>query len=114
MKKTSLLIFISLLSLSGASFARQYPSSEIRESSDPAKASEVERHAAEIAQANQQTTSGESGSAGTQKSGAGSHEKKHGAKHGTGKKKAAGSTSGSSPGSGTSGGADQNPAPGSK
>lgn len=64
MKKTSLAIFVSMLSLAATGYA-QAPSTEIRESTDPAKAAEVEQRAADI-QARQQAaeqnmSSGDSG-----------------------------------------------------
>jgi hypothetical protein len=45
MKKTSLALFVSLLSLAGASFAQ---SGEIRESTDPDKIRAIEQHAEEL------------------------------------------------------------------
>lgn len=47
MKKTLLAVVVSLLSLAGVSFA-QAPMSEIRESTDPAKAAAVEQRAKDI------------------------------------------------------------------
>lgn len=60
MKKTHLAVFVALLSLSAASFA-QSPTSEIRESTDPAVAADVERRAMEIQQRQQDASSGASG-----------------------------------------------------
>lgn len=67
MKKASLALFVSLLALSGAGYAQSQapsPTSEIRESTDPARYDEVMRRAQEL-QAQQQSsgasmTSGES------------------------------------------------------
>lgn len=63
MKKAPLAILVSMLSLAATAYA-QSPSTEIRESTDPAKAAEVEQRAADI-QARQQSggqdmTSGDS------------------------------------------------------
>ncbi|RZI42879.1 hypothetical protein EGT07_12960 [Herbaspirillum sp. HC18] len=98
MRKTSLALFLSMLTLAGAGFAATpSPTSEIRESTDPAKADEVMRHASEI-QARQQAADQEmtSGSSGT-KSGKSKHGKK--SKKHSKSAKPAGS-------SGSSGGAD--------
>lgn len=104
MKKTSLVFGISALFLAGASFAAESPTSEIRESTDPAKAAEVEQRAADI-QARQQQSSGveASGDSGTsgRMPGKRMHSKKHG--HKAGKSKAAESTSGTSGTSGDTG-----------
>lgn len=66
MKKTKLAMLVSLVSLAAAVQA-QAPSTEIRESTDPAKAAEVEQRAAEI-QARQQSAAQDatSGSSGTE------------------------------------------------
>jgi hypothetical protein len=94
MKKTSLAILLSALSLTGTASA-QGASSGISESTDPAKAEAVERRAADIqAQqqaAEQQATSGGSGS--TKKSTTHGHTKKKTGKSGKAK---SGDTSGTS------------------
>lgn len=108
MKKTSLALGISVLFLAGASLAAESPTSEIRESTDPSKAAEVEQHAADI-QARQQQPSGAeaSGDSGTSSRmpGKRAHSKKHG--HKAGKSKAAGSTSGASGDAGAGSSGDQ-------
>ncbi|HVK95047.1 MAG TPA: hypothetical protein VM571_10015 [Noviherbaspirillum sp.] len=52
MKKTAVAMLVSLFSIAGAAYAQdpaaQEPTSEIRESTDPAKAAEVEQRAMEI------------------------------------------------------------------
>lgn len=68
MRKLSVALFISLLSFAATSQAQtQSPSTEIRESTDPAKAAEVEQRAMEIQQrqeaAGRDATSGDSGEA---------------------------------------------------
>jgi hypothetical protein len=94
MKKTSLVILLSVLSLAGTASA-QDTSSGISESTDPAKAEAVERRAADIqAQqqaADQHATSGGSGS--TKKSTTHEHKKKKTGKSGKAK---SGDTSGTS------------------
>lgn len=64
MKKTSLAIFVAMLSVAAAGHA-QAPSSDIRESTDPAKAAEVEQRAKDIQMRQEQSrkdaTSGSSG-----------------------------------------------------
>lgn len=60
MRKSQLALFASMLSLAAVSFA-QSPDSEIRESTDPARAADVEQRAMEIQQRQQSATSGSSG-----------------------------------------------------
>ncbi|WP_324102161.1 hypothetical protein [Noviherbaspirillum sp.] len=96
MKKTSLAVFVSLLALTGTAFAQA--SSGITESTDPQKAAEVERHAAEI-QSKQQAsgkemTSGDSGTA--KKASKRTHAKKKAKKSSKAKSAAPENTSGSS------------------
>ncbi|MGH8806667.1 MAG: hypothetical protein ACREX0_02160 [Noviherbaspirillum sp.] len=83
MKKTLLAVVVSLLSLAGVSFA-QAPMSEIRESTDPAKAAAVEQRAADI-QARQQAAEQRMSSGGS-----GADAKKAGKKHKAKKQPAAG------------------------
>ncbi len=82
MKKTSLAILTFMLSIAGVGHA-QSPSSEIRESTDPSKAAEVEQHAKDIEArrmaTEQMQSSGDSGKMGKMhKHGKRSHMKKHG------------------------------------
>jgi hypothetical protein len=105
MKKTSIAMLISLLSVTGAVFAQsQAPSTEIRESTDPAKVADVEQRAADI-QARQQASSssqdmssGSSDSATTQ-SRSGHGGKRHGKMHSRSQSRA-GSNTGNSSGAG--------------
>ncbi len=94
MKRVSQAIFISLLSMAGATFAQD--TSGITESTDPARAADVERRAAEI-QARQQSsdrdaTSGDSNTTG--KSMKRSSAKKKTMKSGRSKSENASGTSG--------------------
>lgn len=96
MKKASLAVFVSLLALTGTAFAQA--SSGITESTDPQKAAEVERHAAEIQAQQQQSertmTSGDSGTA--KKASKRAHAKKKAKKSSKAKSAAPAGTSGSS------------------
>lgn len=78
MKKVSLALFVSLLTLSGAGFAQSQtpsPTSEITESTDPARADQVMRRAEEIkAQQQASRTEASSGTSDTGKK-AGKHAK---------------------------------------
>ena len=111
MKRTSLAVFVSLLALTGATYAQsQSPSTEIRESTDPDRAAQVEQRAADI-QARQQTTeqmtSGDSGTT-TKKAHKRSKSKKMSKSGKAGSSGTSDNTSGSSPasdaGSGSAGG----------
>jgi hypothetical protein len=83
MNKTIIAVLISMLPLVGANAAKpQAPTSEIRESTDPATVADAERRAAEV-QSQQSATSGaSSGSSGA------THHKKHAKKHSAKAKKA--------------------------
>lgn len=102
MKRTSLAVFISMLTLAGATYAQsQSPSTEIRESTDPDRAAQVEQRASEIQarqQASEQMTSGDSGTT-TKKAGKRSKSKKMSKSGKAGTSGASDNTSGSSPAS---------------
>jgi hypothetical protein len=121
MKKTSLALALSLLAFSGMALAATpSPTSEIRESTDPGKAAEIERHASEL-QAQQQngtanSATGSSDTSGSSASGT-SHGRKHphkGTKHHRGStgSKTSGDSANSGGSSGSSIGAPDAPAPG--
>ena len=115
MKKLSLALFVSLLALSSTSFAQSKsktpePTSEITESTDPARAEEVLRRAAEI-QARQQASadmsSGESGTKSKKSSGKQDHSKaKKSSKGASGGDASSGASSGSDTSSGSGKGGD--------
>ena len=69
MRKISIAFFLSLMTVAGVSIAQtQEPTSEIRESTDPAKHDEVLRRAAELESQQQRNAEISSGDSGTAKS----------------------------------------------
>jgi hypothetical protein len=104
-KKTSMAILISLLSVAGTAFAQsQAPTTEIRESTDPAKIADVEQRAADIQARQQASTSSQDMSSGssdsaTTKSRSGRGGKGHGKMH-SGSHSRGGSNTGNSSGAG--------------
>lgn len=102
MKKTSMAMLISLLSVAGAVVAQsQAPSTEIRESTDPAKIADVEQRAADIQARQQAATSGPDMSSGssdsaTTKSRSGHGGKGHGKMHSGSHSRGGGNTGNSS------------------
>ncbi|MFC7518265.1 hypothetical protein ACFQUU_24940 [Herbaspirillum sp. GCM10030257] len=105
MKKTSMAMLISLLSVTGVAFAQsQAPSTEIRESTDPAKVADVEQRAADIqarqqASASSQDMSSGSSESTTTKSRSGHSGKGHGKMHSRSQSRG-GSNTGNSSGAG--------------
>ena len=103
MKKISLAVFLSLMAVAGVGIAQtQEPTSEIRESTDPAKHDEVLRRASELEaqqQSNAQMSSGDSGTAKSKRS----HSKRQT------KAKRHGGSSGSSADPASSGASGTNP-----
>ncbi|OWW22043.1 hypothetical protein [Noviherbaspirillum denitrificans] len=82
MRKVSLALFVSLLALSGAGYTQSQspsPTSEIRESTDPARYDDVMRRAQEIQSRQSSSADMSSGSSDTmKKSGRHMKSKKHG------------------------------------
>lgn len=111
MKKVSLALFVSLLALSGTGYTASKtpaPTSEITESTDPARADEVMRKAQEMESKQQSSADMSSGSSGTSKKSKHSKSKKSSMKSkpssgdsGSGSSGASGDSSSSPPDSGS-------------
>ncbi|HYD63352.1 MAG TPA: hypothetical protein VEC35_23550 [Noviherbaspirillum sp.] len=113
MKKLSLALFVSLLALSGTSFAQSKaktpePTSEITESTDPARADEVMRRAEEIQSRQQSSGDMSSGDSGTKAKKSGKHMKSKKSSKGAsgGGDASSGASTGSDASSGSSAGGD--------
>jgi hypothetical protein len=76
MKKISIAVLVSLVSVTGLTFAQSAPTSEIRESTDPAKISSIEQRARELAARPQ-----ESAQADTSRRGQRASKQQHAGKH---------------------------------
>jgi hypothetical protein len=76
MKKISIAVLVSLASITGIAFAQSAPTSEIRESTDPAKISSIEQRARELAASPQASTQAD-----TKKGGQRASKQQHAGKH---------------------------------